>query len=599
MSANRFDRAAEAPILNTYIPIDFDNLYRIGSTQRDAVDKAAKEFGAQLQRWGEFRSPSKIDTDRWYGLTVGRNDMQQAINQMVSNPDYLKDAANRSALQSLINSTDYSALSQLQQSREGMLARQKANQELMLKGLFNPYWHNVDYENYDTLNPEMGIFNDVSPLAYKSEVDLVKPYVDNLKASWIKDVGFDRWEGVTEERTLAEVDKNLSAIRNTPEYAKHLETYMRRYGIDAKTAENQLLTTIYTAAKEFAWATPKTNEAALRFALQRAKSGETSGPQPTRVSVLQEEAAAKMDKFKMDTINAYAQQTGKTIDKLTPDDWGRINGAVYNQMANGIPEQVKGKLTPKEYFDYKEYEPIKIKPANDKASSLPTDNGEKYQFELGDMLLTQKGAIARDIPGGVFTVERDAPIPATNPMFGGVSYATSTKVKEKVHYDPKIIESALSTIQDDAVFAPNGKTFSYSTGDQNMLMAEGNLLIPRDKFKKVVEQIIDSDPEKYKGISAKKYMNILTGGYGSGEKTMQLVKELKGKYSIDDKEYSDLIEIKMARPIGASSSYNQSHNLGFNKQYQGTAANKANYNSVLGQSVEEATAGFGQSDSNF
>lgn len=91
-------------------------------------------------------------------------------------------------------------------------------------------------------------------------------------------------------------------------------------------------------------------------------------------------------------------------------------------------------------------------------------------------------------------------------------------------------------------------------------------------------------------------MNILTGGYGSADRTMKLINELKGKYDIDGVEYSDLIEIKMARPVGISSSYNQTHNLGFNKEYQGTKINQELYSDVLGQSVEEATAGF---NSNF
>nr|DAV20731.1 MAG TPA: Glycophorin-binding protein [Crassvirales sp.] len=154
---------------------------------------------------------------------------------MVNNPDYLKDAANRAALQGMLNNTDYSALSRLQQSREGMLARQKANQELMMKGLFNPLWHDVDFANYDTLSGQ--IFNDVSPLAYKSEVDLVRPYVDNLKASFMGVK--DGWihQGVSNERTDYEIQKNLSSIQNTPEYQKHLEVLQKQTGWDRATAE--------------------------------------------------------------------------------------------------------------------------------------------------------------------------------------------------------------------------------------------------------------------------------------------------------------------------------------------------------------------------
>ena len=55
---------------------------------------------------------------------------------MVSNPDWMKDSANRATLQSILNSVDYATLSNLKQSREGLLARQKANQQLMLSGKY-------------------------------------------------------------------------------------------------------------------------------------------------------------------------------------------------------------------------------------------------------------------------------------------------------------------------------------------------------------------------------------------------------------------------------------------------------------------------------
>jgi len=36
----------------------------------------------------------------------------------------------------------------------------------MLNDKFNPLWHNVNYNDYDTT--KSGIYNDISPLAYKS-----------------------------------------------------------------------------------------------------------------------------------------------------------------------------------------------------------------------------------------------------------------------------------------------------------------------------------------------------------------------------------------------------------------------------------------------
>lgn len=248
MQANRYDRAAEAPIMNTYAPINFGELYRIGQAQRQAVEQAANEFTNTVSKFGEFQSPSAVDTQRYYENSLGK--IRDLIDEAATNPDAMKDANFRARLNSRIANLDYATLSNLKQSREGMLARQKANQELMIKGMYNPLWHDVDFTNYNTV--DSGIFNDVAPLAYKSEVDLVRPYVDNLKASFMGVK--DGWihQGVSTDRTDYEIQRNLSSIQNTPEYQKHLEV-LQRQGFSRQDAEEQLNRTLITAGREFAY----------------------------------------------------------------------------------------------------------------------------------------------------------------------------------------------------------------------------------------------------------------------------------------------------------------------------------------------------------
>ena len=251
MAANMYDQAAQAQFINTYAPINFGELYRIGAAQKAAIDEAAQQFGAQLQKFNEFQSPSLIDTQRYYDLTVGRNDFQNAINQMVSNPDALKDAAFRSQLQSMINSVDYVALSNLKSSRDAMLKRQEINQKLMLENRFNPLWHDVDFANYDTLGSKK-IFDDITPLPYMSVRELVEPYVNNLKGEFLGSKNGFLWNGVTDEMTDAQLQKNLSSIQNTPQYQKYLETY-QKMGLNPEQAQQQLLNEIYTAGREYTW----------------------------------------------------------------------------------------------------------------------------------------------------------------------------------------------------------------------------------------------------------------------------------------------------------------------------------------------------------
>lgn len=248
MQANRYDRAAEAPIMNTYVPINFGELYRIGQAQRQAVEQAANEFTNTVSKFGEFQSPSAVDTQRYYENSLGK--IRDLIDEAATNPDAMKDANFRARLNSRIANLDYATLSNLKQSREGMLARQKANQELMIKGMYNPLWHDVDFTNYNTV--DSGIFNDIAPLAYKSEVDLVRPYVDNLKASFMGVK--DGWihQGVSTDRADYEIQRNLSSIQNTPEYQKHLEV-LQRQGLSRQNAEEQLNRTLITAGREFAY----------------------------------------------------------------------------------------------------------------------------------------------------------------------------------------------------------------------------------------------------------------------------------------------------------------------------------------------------------
>jgi hypothetical protein len=120
----------------------------------------------------------------------------------------------------------------------------------MLSDKYNPLWHDVDFTNDDTAQDD--IFNDISPLAYKSEVDLVKPYVDNLNASFIGVSNGWIHSGVSTDRTDYEIQKNLSSIQNTPEYRKHLEI-LQRQGLSKEDAEYQLNNTLITAGREFAY----------------------------------------------------------------------------------------------------------------------------------------------------------------------------------------------------------------------------------------------------------------------------------------------------------------------------------------------------------
>lgn len=353
MQANRYDRAAEAPIMNTYVPINFGELYRIGQAQRQAVEQAANEFTNTVSKFGEFQSPSAIDTYRYYENSLGK--IRDLIDEAATNPDAMKDANFRARLNSRIANLDYATLSNLKQSREGMLARQKANYELMIRGLYNLLWHDVDFTNYSTI--DSGIFNDVTPLAYKSEVDLVRPYVDNLKASFMGVK--DGWihQGVSTDRTDYEIQRNLSSIQNTPEYQKHLEV-LQRQGLSRQDAEEQLNRTLITAGREFAYDQAERDPMAVALA-RRAGAGSQQNrllnltdqleitARDTFASALKDAPTVQDARKKLNDMFTLSAKTNNSLNSAINDVIGTLSsgiGAEANKVLTAQGTQT-GKMT--------------------------------------------------------------------------------------------------------------------------------------------------------------------------------------------------------------------------------------------------------------
>lgn len=347
MTANMYDQAAQAQFINTYVPINFGELYRIGAAQKAAVDEAAQQFGTQLQKFGEFQSPSQVDTQRYYDLTIGRQDFQNAINQMVSNPDALKDAAFRSQLQSMINSVDYGTLSNLRSSRDAMLKRQEVNQKLMLENRFNPLWHDVDFANYDTVNSK--IFDDITPLPYMSIRELVEPYVNNLKGEFLGAKNGFLWNGVTDEMTDAQLQKNLSSIQNTPQYQKYLETY-QKMGLNPEQAQQQLLNEIYTAGREYTWNKADRDPMAIEnMRLQRkyASAANTANNLLNLTRVLESDATRnhllKFTNLTPQEVDAFAEQGFKALSPEKQQEVLNLKnpGYVESKMKNYYDQVLK------------------------------------------------------------------------------------------------------------------------------------------------------------------------------------------------------------------------------------------------------------------
>lgn len=247
MAANMYDQAAQAQFINTYMPINFGELYRIGAAQKQAVDQAAEQFTTQLQKFGEFRSPSRVDTENYYNMTIGREDFQNAINQMVSNPDYMKDASNRAQLQSLINSVDYAALSQLKESADYQRMGLQTRAKMKAEGRLKDSWDKSDIANYDTLGTGK-IFDDITPVAYMNLNELSTPYFNDLKPGFL---GTDYVNGTryivtgnNMEDLMAVATAKFNDLIDTPQGQKYFEEYLAMNNGDANAAKSQFINAV-------------------------------------------------------------------------------------------------------------------------------------------------------------------------------------------------------------------------------------------------------------------------------------------------------------------------------------------------------------------
>lgn len=244
MAANMYDQAAQAQFINTYAPINFGELYRIGAVQKEEIDRAAQQFGAQLQKFGEFRSPSTIDTQRYYDLTTGRQDIQNAINQMVSNPDALKDASFRSSLQSLINNIDYASLSQLKESADNQRLGLQTRSKMMAEGRYNREWDDSDIPTYDTLG-EGRVFDDITPVAFMNANELSTPYFNDLKKGFLGTTYVNGTRYIVRGNNMEDLYQVASAKFNdlidTPQGRKYYESFLKRNDGDQNAARSQFI----------------------------------------------------------------------------------------------------------------------------------------------------------------------------------------------------------------------------------------------------------------------------------------------------------------------------------------------------------------------
>lgn len=327
-----YDQAAQAQFLNTYAPINFGELYRIGAAQKQAVDEAAQQFSSQLQKFGEFRSPSDIDTQKYYDLTINRQDMQDVINQIMTNPDALKDSAFRSNIQSIINSTDYATLSRLKQSSENLIARQKLIAQMKAAGKYNENWDDININQWNT--SKSGVMNDLSPIEWMNANQLSDVYFNNLKPSTLKSVYRDgikyQRQGITYD-TLKEIaDARFNDLISTPQGQMYYRDALRATNGDENAAREAFTTMIADSQRDRMVVQEDIDRGWLELTKRRlaaASQQQTQTVMPTRQQML--------DRDWINKVNPKFSNISDESRKELEDQFIKVNEAYKRYQQTG------------------------------------------------------------------------------------------------------------------------------------------------------------------------------------------------------------------------------------------------------------------------
>ena len=309
MAVNRFDKPVESQYVSQYVPIPFEQLYKIGKEYNDRVDTAMKTLSDNMKVWNSFKSASLKDMQNWYDLTTGA--AKPLVDEMVNNPDMLKTQEGRGKITALINNIPYDKLNMLISSAEAYKKRDEAVANLIKTNQFNPNWHNLDVSQYDTLGSGK-IFSDVNPIPYTSINDLVKPYVDNLKPSYLRSEGIWDVRGVSTDTTDRMVQQNWSSIYNTPQAQEHIRQ-LQKAGLTREQAEQEFANMAINRAREFSWEDKTVNPYELKKLSSKGSSSETPSNIVNRFDRL---AYGSLDAVQ----NAGRVVTGKMLENFDTDE---------------------------------------------------------------------------------------------------------------------------------------------------------------------------------------------------------------------------------------------------------------------------------------
>lgn len=358
MGVNMYDQAAQMPIINTYVPINFGELYRIAATQKEEIDKANQALTTNLQKFGEFRSPSKVDTENYYKYTIGQ--FQDILQEAANNPNAMKDAAFRAKINQRLNNLDYASLSMLKESAEMQRAGLEQRAKMEAAGKYNRNWDHSDIPNYDTLGTGK-VFDDISPVMWMSANELSNPYFNDLQNSTLKSVyrngiRYNR-SGVTYQNLYDIANAKFNDIVVTPQGREYYNDFLQIYG-NPEDAKDAFVNMIADSQRDRIRINEEVDPVSLVYLKKRLSDNDkqNNGLLNRTQMLLADSQISRISNFTNLSRQKIADFLQKGLSALTPEEQQEIQNANSKQYrsdklwGNWLPLLASG-LTPYQATD--------------------------------------------------------------------------------------------------------------------------------------------------------------------------------------------------------------------------------------------------------
>lgn len=213
------DRAINLPVQDLY---DTQMMTTKINAAREMYNRAQEQQDQFFREYDNFISPSDIDTENYYKLSVGK--IKQGIDDLYRQGiDPLRNPEGRARIRQLINSVPYADLQRLRSSAKAQEEYNQAKRSQIAQGLFNEDFERLEGGgpiNYDTL--KNGIWTRQSPTPYKSMADLSEQYYNDIQPGIIEE-GTDKngvkyqMLGISRKNIEDVADQRMLDIINTPQ----------------------------------------------------------------------------------------------------------------------------------------------------------------------------------------------------------------------------------------------------------------------------------------------------------------------------------------------------------------------------------------------